>query len=47
MSDLYTHVMDISSLGIGPENFKGVPPKATPPEGWVPPPALGEFTARR
>ena len=28
MSDLYTHVMDISSLNIGPENFKGVPPKA-------------------
>jgi Tol biopolymer transport system component len=47
MSDLYTHVMDISSLGIGPENFKGVPARATPPEGWVPPKALGEFTARR
>jgi TolB protein len=31
MSDLYTHVMDISSLNLGPENFKGVPPKATPP----------------
>ncbi len=24
MSDLYTHVMDISSLNIGPENYKGV-----------------------
>lgn len=23
MSDLYTHVMDISSLGIGPEHYKG------------------------
>jgi hypothetical protein len=23
MSDLYTHVMDISPLGIGPENYKG------------------------
>ncbi|MDP2324376.1 MAG: hypothetical protein Q8N51_10140, partial [Gammaproteobacteria bacterium] len=35
MSDLYTHVMDISSLNIGPENFKGVPPKAEAPAGWV------------
>ena len=34
MSDLYTHVMDISSLNIGPENFKGVPPKAEAPAGW-------------
>jgi len=23
MSDLYTHVMDISALNIGPENYKG------------------------
>lgn len=35
MSDLYTHVMDISSLNIGPENFKGVPPKAEAPAGWT------------
>jgi dipeptidyl aminopeptidase/acylaminoacyl peptidase len=34
MSDLYTHVMDISSLNIGPENFKGVPAKAEAPPGW-------------
>jgi Tol biopolymer transport system component len=34
MSDLYTYVMDISSLNIGPENFKGVPPKAEAPAGW-------------
>ena len=34
MSDLYTHVMDISSLNIGPENYKGVPPKAEAPAGW-------------
>ncbi|MFZ1625445.1 MAG: hypothetical protein WAU48_11810, partial [Gammaproteobacteria bacterium] len=29
MSNLYTHVMDVSSLNIGPENWKGVVP-ATP-----------------
>jgi hypothetical protein len=23
MSDLYTHVMDISSLNVGPENYRG------------------------
>lgn len=31
MSNLYTHVMDVSSLNLGPENFKGVP-SITPPE---------------
>ncbi len=25
MSNLYTHVMDVSSLNLGPKNFKGVP----------------------
>ena len=25
MSNLYTHVMDVSSLNLGPANFKGVP----------------------
>jgi len=25
MSDLYTYVMDVSSLNLGPENYKGVP----------------------
>jgi Tol biopolymer transport system component len=34
MSDLYTYVMDISSLNIGPENFNGVPAKAEAPAGW-------------
>ncbi|MDH4021684.1 MAG: hypothetical protein OEW88_05360 [Gammaproteobacteria bacterium] len=34
MSDLYTHVMDISSLNIGPENYQGVPPKSEAPAGW-------------
>jgi hypothetical protein len=34
MSDLYTYVMDISSLNIGPENYQGVPPKAEAPAGW-------------
>ncbi|MCL4721008.1 MAG: PD40 domain-containing protein [Gammaproteobacteria bacterium] len=34
MSDLFTHVMDISSLNVGPENFKGVPASANPPAGW-------------
>jgi len=34
MSDLYTHVMDISSLNVGPENFKGVPATSSPPAGW-------------
>jgi len=35
MSDLYTHVMDISSLNIGPGNYKGVPEKSAPPAGWT------------
>ena len=43
MSGLHTFVMDISSLNVGPENFKGVPPKATPPAGWVADPALAAF----
>ncbi len=34
MSDLYTYVMDISSLNVGPENYKGVPPKSEAPPGW-------------
>lgn len=32
MSNLYTHVMDISSLNIGPENWKGSVPAITPPK---------------
>ncbi len=31
MSNLYTHVMDVSSLNLGPANFKGVP-DITPPK---------------
>jgi hypothetical protein len=27
--------MDISSLNIGPENFKGVPARSAPPPGWT------------
>ena len=44
MSGLHTFVMDISSLNVGPENFKGVPPKATPPAGWVADPAIAAFS---
>ncbi|MAF83978.1 MAG: hypothetical protein CL797_07750 [Chromatiales bacterium] len=36
---LYSHVMDVSSLNLGPENYKGVPPKSKPPAGWVENPA--------
>jgi len=36
---LYSHVMDVSSLNLGPENYKGVPPKSKPPVGWVENPA--------
>jgi hypothetical protein len=35
---LYSYVMDVSSLNIGPENYKGVPDKANPPAGWEPDP---------
>jgi Tol biopolymer transport system component len=31
---LHSYVMDVSSLNLGPENYKGVPPKAEPPPGW-------------
>jgi Tol biopolymer transport system component len=46
MSGLHTFVMDISALNLGPENFKGVPPKATPPAGWVADPAIAAFSQR-
>ena len=36
--ELYSYVMDVSSLNLGPENYHGVPPKATPPAGWKPDP---------
>lgn len=32
MSNLYTHVMDVSSLNLGPENWKGVPAISPPKE---------------
>lgn len=48
MSGIYTHVMDISSLNVGPENFTGsIPPQARPPEGWVPDPDLAAFARPR
>ena len=34
MANLYSYVMDISSLNVGPENYKGVPPTSIPPAGW-------------
>ncbi len=47
MSNLRTVVMDISSLNVGPENFKGsIPPRAARPPGWVEDPALKEFGDR-
>ena len=42
--NLYSYVMDVSSLNLGPENYKGVPPKALPPAGWEPDP---DFAAWR
>jgi hypothetical protein len=30
MSGLYTYVMDVSSLNLGPENYQGIP-DITPP----------------
>ncbi len=41
---LYSYVMDVSSLNLGPENYQGVPPKAKPPAGWQPDP---DFSAWR
>jgi hypothetical protein len=44
MAGLYTYVMDTASLDVGPEHYKGVPPKAEPPAGWQPDP---DFAAWR
>jgi len=41
---LYSYVMDVSSLKLGPENYRGVPPKSEPPAGWQPDP---DFAAWR
>ncbi|MBL8198558.1 MAG: PD40 domain-containing protein [Rhodoferax sp.] len=47
MSGIYTHVMDISALNVGPGNFKGsIPPRAKRPEGWVEDPGLEEYGDR-
>lgn len=40
---LYTYVMDVSSLDLGPGHYQGVPPKATPPAGWQPDPAMAAW----
>jgi len=42
---LYSWVMDVSSLDLGPENYNGVPPKSKPPPGWAENPA--DFAAWR
>jgi dipeptidyl aminopeptidase/acylaminoacyl peptidase len=47
MSALRTFVRDISSLNVGPENFKGsIPPRAARPPGWVEDPDLQAFGSR-
>ena len=47
MSNIHTFVMDISSLNVGPENFKGsIPPRAKRPAGWVEDPGLLEYGDR-
>ncbi|MEZ5566236.1 MAG: hypothetical protein R3F24_12355 [Gammaproteobacteria bacterium] len=47
MSNIHTFVMDISSLNVGPENFKGsIPARAKRPEGWVEDPHLAEYGDR-
>lgn len=47
MSEIYTFVMDISSLNVGPEHFTGsIPPRAARPAGWVEDPGLAEYGDR-
>jgi hypothetical protein len=47
MSELYTYVMDISSLRVGPENYQGsIPAKAARPAGWVEDPDIAAFSAK-
>jgi TolB protein len=44
MSGLHTFVMDISSLKVGPENYKGgIPETAARPAGWVEDPDIADF----
>ena len=40
---LFSYVMDVSSLNVGPEHYKGVPPKAEPPPGWQPDPDMAAW----
>jgi len=48
MSGISTYVMDISSLHVGPENYRGsIPATATPPAGWVPDPDIAAFARKR
>jgi Tol biopolymer transport system component len=44
--ELYSYVMDVSSLDVGPANYKGVPPKAEPPAGWRPDPDFAAWQAK-
>jgi hypothetical protein len=47
MSDIHTFVMDISSLGVGPEHFTGsIPPRAKRPADWVEDPGLKDYGQR-
>jgi len=43
---LYSWVMDVASLNLGPENYRGVPPRAEPPPGWQPDPAMAAWQDR-
>lgn len=47
MADMRLYVMDVSSLHVGPENYKGsIPAKATPPAGWKVDPDIAAFEQR-
>ncbi len=40
---LYTHVMDLSSLNLGPENYKGIPDTPVPENALL----VTDFTVKR
>ena len=47
MEDLHLYVMDVSSLNVGPDKYKGsIPAKATPPAGWQADPDIAAFTRK-
>jgi Tol biopolymer transport system component len=47
MAELSLYVMDVSSLHLGPENYKGsIPAKPTPPAGWTVDPDYAAFERR-